>query len=144
MPTETLRQGTVRYLNTSGNVVTLTPADILRLYPATGGVNQAGLAILQGAPLPNTTEVGDGLNISGYRFNAPISTKLGAHIARFDFKLSDKHSFFARGNYQNDLFGTAPQFPTTPSPDLWVHPKASSPGTIGRSAPTWSTTRAPV
>lgn len=123
VPTETLRQGTVRYLNTSGNVVTLTPADILRLYPATGGVNQAGLAILQGAPLPNTTEVGDGLNISGYRFNAPISTKLGAHIARFDFKLSDKHSFFARGNYQNDLFGTAPQFPTTPSPDLWVHPK---------------------
>lgn len=123
VPTETLRQGIVRYLNTSGNVVTLTPADILRLYPATGGVNQAGLAILQGAPLPNTTEVGDGLNISGYRFNAPISTKLSAHIARFDFKLSDKHSFFARGNYQNDLFGTAPQFPTTPSPDLWVHPK---------------------
>ncbi len=123
VPTETLRQGIVRYLNTSGNVVTLTPADILRLYPGTGGVNDAGLAILQGAPLPNTTEVGDGLNISGFRFNAPISTRLGAHIARFDFRLSDKHNFFARGNYQNDLYGTAPQFPGTPSPDLWVHPK---------------------
>jgi Carboxypeptidase regulatory-like domain len=56
VPTETLRQGVVRYLNTSGNVITLTPADILRLYPATGGVNEAGLAILRGAPLPNTTE----------------------------------------------------------------------------------------
>src|SRR5262245_4754910 len=123
VPTETLRQGIVRYRNTSGNVVTLAPADIARLYPGTGGVNEAGLAILRGAPLPNTTEVGDGLNISGFRFNAPISTELGAHIARFDFKLNDRHAFFARGNYQNDLYGTAPQFPTTPSPDLWVHPK---------------------
>lgn len=123
VPTETLRQGIVRYTNTSGGITTLTPADIARIYPGTGGVNQAGLAILQGAPLPNTTEVGDGLNISGFRFNAPISTKLGAHIARFDFKLSDNHALFARGNYQDDLFGTAPQFPGTPSPDLWVHPK---------------------
>jgi hypothetical protein len=123
VPTETLRQGIVRYRNTSGNIVTLAPADIARLYPATGGVNEAGLAILRGAPLPNTTEVGDGLNISGFRFNAPISTKLGAHIARLDFKLGDRHALFVRGNYQNDLYGTAPQFPTTPSPDLWVHPK---------------------
>ena len=123
VPTETLREGIVRYRNTSGNIVTLTQADILRLYPATGGVNNAGLAILRGAPLPNTTEVGDGLNISGFRFNAPISTKLGAHIARLDFKLGDRHALFVRGNYQNDLYGTAPQFPTTPSPDLWVHPK---------------------
>jgi hypothetical protein len=123
VPTETLRQGIVRYRNTSGNIVTLAPADIARLYPGTGGVNNAGLAILRGAPLPNTTEVGDGLNISGFRFNAPISTKLGAHIARLDFKLGDRHALFVRGNYQNDLYGTAPQFPTTPSPDLWVHPK---------------------
>src|SRR5215813_1435742 len=123
VPTETLRQGIVRYQNTLGGVTTLTPADILRLYPATGGVNEAGLAILRGAPLPNTNEVGDGLNIGGYRFNAPISTKLGAHIAKFDFRLNNQHSFFVRGNYQNDLYGTAPQFPTTPSPDLWAHPK---------------------
>src|SRR5262249_4262916 len=67
---ETLRQGFVGYQTPRGGVTTLAPADILRLYPATGGVNEAGLAILRGAPLPNTNEVGDGLNIGGYRFNA--------------------------------------------------------------------------
>ncbi len=123
VPTETLRAGVVRYRNLSGGITTLTPADIARLYPGTGGVNTTGLGIMKGAPLPNTSEVGDGLNIAGYRFNAPISTKLGAHIARFDFKLTNNHSLFLRGNYQDDLFGTAPQFPGTPSPDLWIHPK---------------------
>ncbi len=122
VPTETLRQGIVRYRNTSGGITTLTQSDIARLYPATGGVNQAGLAILRSAPAPNTSELGDGLNIAGYRFNAPISTKLGAHIAKLDFRLTDRHSVFVRGNYQDDLYGTAPQFPSTPSPDLWVHP----------------------
>jgi hypothetical protein len=122
VPTASLRQGIVKYQNTSGGVTTLSQADILRLYPATGGVNPAGLAILQSAPMPNTNEIGDGLNIAGYRFNAPISTKLGAQIARLDFKLNDRQQVFVRGNYQNDLYGTAPQFPNTPSPDLWVHP----------------------
>jgi hypothetical protein len=123
VPTDTLRQGIVRYRNTAGGITTLSAADLLRIFPATGGVNPAGLQILQGAPLPNGNELGDGLNIASYRFNAPISTKLGAHIARFDYKLSSAHSLFARGNYQNDVYGTAPQFPGTPSPDLWVHPK---------------------
>ena len=123
VPTETLRQGIVRYRNTAGNITALAPADLLRIFPATGGVNQAGLTILQGAPLPNSTELGDGLNIAAYRFNAPISSSLGAHIARFDYKLNSQHSFFARGSYQNDLYGTAPQFPGRPSPNLWVNPK---------------------
>lgn len=123
VPTETLRRGIVRYRNTAGGITTLMPEDMARLYPGTGGVNLAGLAILQTAPLPNTTETGDGLNVAGFRFNAPISTQLGAHIGRFDFKLSNNHTMYVRGNYQNDSYGTAPQFPTTPSPNLWVHPK---------------------
>jgi Carboxypeptidase regulatory-like domain len=122
VPTDTLRQGIVRYRNTSGGTTTLQPTDLARLYPGTGGVNPAGLALLQSAPLPNTFETGDGLNVAGFRFNAPISTKLGAHIGRFDFKVSNNHTLYVRGNYQNDLYGTAPQFPTTPSPNLWVHP----------------------
>jgi len=123
VPTETLRRGVVRYRNTAGGITTLAPADMAQLYPGTGGVNPAGLAILQGAPLPNTTETGDGLNVSGFRFNAPISTNLDAHIAKLDYRLNDRHSLFVRGNYQNDLYGTAPAFLTTPAPNLWVHPK---------------------
>ncbi len=128
VPTETLRNGIVRYRNTSGGITTLTPADIARIYPATGGVNQAGLDILKTAPLPNDFTIGDNLNRAGFRFNAPISTRLNASIARFDYTINEKQTLFFRGNYQEDLFGGAPNFPGTPSPNFWVHPKGFGAG----------------
>src|SRR5262249_4175468 len=70
VPTEPLRNGIARYRNTSGGITTLTPADIARIYPATGGVGQSGLDILKTAPLPNDFTIGDGLNRAGFRFNA--------------------------------------------------------------------------
>lgn len=132
VPTATLRQGTVRYRCTvaatnpncpASGIRTLTPANIASLYPATGGVNPAGLALLQTAPLPNDFTTGDTLNIAGYRFNAPVSSSLDVHIGRFDLTATDRQSLYFRGNYQQDLYGEAPQFPGRPSPDLWVHPK---------------------
>jgi hypothetical protein len=122
VPTASLRQGVVKYQNQSGGITTLTPDDIKRIYPDTGGVNAAALAILQTAPLPNDFSIGDNLNRAGYRFNAPISTKLGSQLLKLDFNLTSKQTLFVRGNYQNDLFGQAPNFPNTPSPALWVHP----------------------
>ena len=142
VPTDTLRQGIVRYRNTSGTIVTLTQADILRLYPSTGGVNEAGLAILRGAPLPNTTEVGDGLNISGFRFNAPISTKLGAHIARS----TSNSATGMRSSYAAITRTTCTERRRNSPPRrlqiCGFTRRASSPDTTGRSAPIWSTTRA--
>lgn len=137
VPTASLREGNVTYVtssttlgfgcptssNTGRRCLTLTPADIAALYPATGGVNPAGLALLRTAPLPNDFTTGDGLNVAGFRFNAPISTELASHIVKLDFTLTDKQALFFRANYQDDLHGRAPQFPTTPSPSLWVNPK---------------------
>ncbi|HEU4873467.1 MAG TPA: carboxypeptidase-like regulatory domain-containing protein [Pyrinomonadaceae bacterium] len=137
VPTASLREGNVTYVtssttlgfgcatasNPSRRCITLTPANIATLYPATGGVNQAGLALLRTAPLPNDFTTGDGLNVAGFRFNAPISTELASHIMKLDFTLTDKQALYLRGNYQNDLYGRAPQFPDTPSPSLWVNPK---------------------
>jgi hypothetical protein len=123
VPTATLRQGIVQYRNTAGGITTLQPADLARLYPGTGGINPVALTLMQTAPLPNTTETGDALNVAGFRFNAPVSTELGAHIGRLDFVLNSRQTLYARANYQNDLYGIAPQFPNTPSPNLWVHPK---------------------
>ncbi|HJU56004.1 MAG TPA: carboxypeptidase-like regulatory domain-containing protein [Pyrinomonadaceae bacterium] len=136
VPTASLRQGNVRYrcdldhpdaalranCQANGGIITLTPANIAALYPATGGVNPAGLSLLQTAPLPNDFTTGDGLNTAGFRFNAPISSELNVHIARFDLTLTDRQSVYLRANYQDDLYGQAPAFPTTPSPDIWVHP----------------------
>jgi hypothetical protein len=128
VPTATLRNGIVQYRNADGGVTTLTPADIARIYPATGGVNPAALNILKTAPLPNDFTIGDGLNRAGFRFNAPVSTRLNASIARFDYTISDKHTLFFRGNYQEDHFGAASDFPGTPSPSFWVHPKGFAVG----------------
>jgi hypothetical protein len=134
VPTATLRQGIVRFRNVDGGITTLTPADIAAIYPATGGVNPAALAILQTAPLPNDFTIGDGLNRAGFRFNAPVSSELNVHIARFDLTLNDRHTLFFRAAYQDDLYGQAPMFPDTPRPSLWVNPKAY---VVGH---TWSVT----
>lgn len=134
VPTATLRQGIVQYRNLDGGITTLSPADIAALYPATGGVNPAALAILQTAPLPNDFTIGDGLNRAGYRFNAPISSKLNVHIARFDASINNRQTLFFRAAVQNDLFQQAPMFLDTPQPSLWVNPKAFA---IGH---TWSIT----
>lgn len=134
VPNATLREGIVRYrcivdplnnpLCPASGIRTLSPADILALYPLTQGVNQVGLNVLRTAPLPNDLTSGDaGLNRAGFRFNAPISVELETHTARFDFTLTDRQSLFVRGNYQNDLFGRPPRFPTTPAPNLWVNPR---------------------
>ncbi|HET9787129.1 MAG TPA: TonB-dependent receptor, partial [Pyrinomonadaceae bacterium] len=133
VPNATLREGIVRYrcvvdsanpLCPASGIRTLTPADILALYPDTLGVNPVGLNVLRTAPLPNDLTSGDAaLNRAGFRFNAPISVELETHTARFDFTLTDRQSLFVRGNYQNDLLGRAPRFPTTPAPNLWVNPR---------------------
>jgi hypothetical protein len=66
----------------------------------------------------NDFSVGDGLNYSGYRFRAPVSSSNNAFVARLDYHLdaAGKHTLFWRGNLQNlhDLSepflpGTAPE-----------------------------------
>ncbi|HYP52798.1 MAG TPA: carboxypeptidase-like regulatory domain-containing protein [Pyrinomonadaceae bacterium] len=123
VPTATLRQGIVRFPNVSGGTTTLTPADIARLFPATGGVNPVGLALLQTAPLPNTFETGDGLNTAGFRFNARNDVKLNTHIAKFDLNITDNQTMFVRGNYQDDFYLQPAAFPGQTAPSLFVNPK---------------------
>jgi Carboxypeptidase regulatory-like domain len=122
VPTATLRNGIVRYENAAGGTTTLTPAEIANLYPATGGVNPAALALLRTAPLPNDFSIGDKLNTAGYRFNAVTPVEFNTHIARLDYVLNDRQTIFARANYQQDNYGLGPQFPATPAPALWAHP----------------------
>ena len=78
----------------------------------------------------NDNTTGDGLNTGGYRFNAPLPVRLGAHTLRLDFKLNDSHNFFARGNYQNDTAVTGQEFPDTLPRSTWSHPKAFAVGHI--------------
>ncbi|HKY45879.1 MAG TPA: carboxypeptidase regulatory-like domain-containing protein, partial [Pyrinomonadaceae bacterium] len=161
VPLPTLGQGIVRYRTESGEsdpgcpagtpsgVNCLTPGEIEAAYIAANGnspgINPAGLAVLAAAAQrypANDTTVGDGLNTSGFRFNARTPTELNTYIGRLDFNLTNSQTLFVRGNYQNDLVtravyaspdcsvpGDAIQcFPDTPPLTTWNHPKGIAVG----------------
>jgi hypothetical protein len=156
VPLPTLGQGIVRYRTDSGTsdpgcpagtpagVRCLNISQINTAYTAangvTPGINPAALAALAAAARrypANDPGVGDGLNTSGFRFNARTPSKLNTYIARFDFNLTDRQTLYVRGNYQMDLVTLANYgdtdcsaaadsiqcFPDTPARTLWNHPK---------------------
>jgi hypothetical protein len=156
VPLPSLGQGIVRYRSDSGasdsgcpagtpaGVICLTPAEINAGYVSTNGVspgiNPAALAVLASAAQrypANDTTVGDGLNTSGFRFNARTPTELNTYISRLDFNLTDRQTLFVRANYQSDLVTRAVYgdsdcsdptdiiqcFPDTPPLTIWNHPK---------------------
>jgi hypothetical protein len=119
VPTESLKQGVVQYHNTAGQVVQVGPDQIKQIDPAGIGVNPAALKALQLFPAGNNTAIGDQLNTTGLTFNAPGHSVQNTYIAKFDYRLTDRHTIFARGNLQNDSAdngaSNAPQFPGLPS-----------------------------
>jgi hypothetical protein len=104
----------------------------------TPGINPAALAALASAAArypANDTGAGDGLNTSGFRFNARTPARLNTYITRIDSNLTDRQTLFFRGNYQWDhvthsVFGSTDCgvgdniqcFPDTPPLTLWNHP----------------------
>lgn len=127
VPLASLGQGLVKYENASGGITTLTPADIKALFPGTGGVNATALAVLKDAAAKypsNSTKIGDGLNVGGYRFNAPLPVSYNGHTANLTFNLDSAatHVLQLRANYQHDREAGAPYWPDTPGTDRWSHP----------------------
>ncbi|HZB45073.1 MAG TPA: TonB-dependent receptor, partial [Pyrinomonadaceae bacterium] len=115
--------------------ISLTPAQINAAYLAANGVSPgvstAALSLLQDAARrypANDFTTGDTINTGGFRFNARTPTELDTYIGRFDLNLTDRQSLFVRGNYQDDLIGQAPNFPDTPAPNTWYHPKGFAVG----------------
>jgi len=162
VPLPTLGQGIVRYrtesefsdpgcpAGTPAGVNCLTVDEINATYASVGanpGVNQDALNFLAAAAArypANDTTTGDGLNTSGFRFNARTPTELNTYIARLDFNLTDRQTLFVRGNYQNDTITRAVYFspdcsvagdniqclPDTPPLTTWHHPKGIAFGHI--------------
>jgi len=144
VPLPSLGQGIVRYFTADGasnefgscpagtpkGVNCLNRQQISAGYLAANGVdpgtNSAALAVLAAAasryPVNDTT-TGDGLNTSGFRFNARRPVRQNTFIARLDYSLNAKHNLFARANYQIDTETLASQFPDTPSPTTSSQPK---------------------
>lgn len=134
VPLASLGQGLLKFRASNGASVTLTTAQLnsLTTNGLPGGtplvdVNPVTVAILAGAAArypSNNTDLGDGVNTGGYRFNASVPVKLTAHVARFDYNLTRdlKHILFFRGNYQQDVSGGTANFNDTIAPNTWSHP----------------------
>ncbi|NWG12470.1 MAG: carboxypeptidase regulatory-like domain-containing protein [Acidobacteria bacterium] len=125
VPLASLGQGIVKYKNTSGGITSLSGASFNELFPI--GMNPAALAVLAEAARKypaNDTGTGDGLNISGFRFNSPLPVSQNGHTARLDFNLTQDghHRVFLRGNYQHDLVAGTSYWPDTPGTSTWSHP----------------------
>ncbi len=160
VPLPTLGQGIVRYRTASGasdpscpagtpaGVRSLNVAQINAAYTAangvTPGINPAALAVIASAAsryTANDPGAGDGLNTSGFRFNARTPARLNTYITRFDLNVTDRQNLFVRANYQNDNVthsvygatdcGTSDNiqcFPDTAPLTLWNHPKGIAVG----------------
>ncbi len=125
VPTATLGQGIIRYNNTEGGISELSGSAFDALFPV--GMNPAALELLAAAAgkyPANDTGTGDGLNTSGFRFNAPLPVKYNGHTLRLDFNLTEdgRHRLFVRGNYQHDTEAGLPAWPDTPGTSRWSHP----------------------
>jgi hypothetical protein len=126
VPLASLGQGTVKFPDANGNLVTLTAAQINALTTngqpggtAVVNVNPASLAVLADAAQKypaNDFTVGDGFNTAGFRFNAKIPQEQNTHTSRIDWNITrdDSHKLSFRSTFQKDFAIGASQFPDTP------------------------------
>lgn len=120
VPTDSLKQGNVKYIDVNGNTQTLTPAQIKGMDPncfAAGtcpwgaGNDPNALQLYSNYPEPNGTILGDGLNFESLAFSAASPVHLATYIAKLDYNVTDRNRLFVRGNLQGDGSAGAPQFP---------------------------------
>jgi hypothetical protein len=121
-PTDNFRQGIVQYVRNNGSIGSLTPSQIQQIDPAGIGENAPTLALFQAYPHANDNTTGDGLNTAGYRFNAAAPLRYNTYIAKLDYQITQKNSFFFRGNLQNDNYAIqGPQFPGQPPNSVYLN-----------------------
>ncbi|MBI4910323.1 MAG: carboxypeptidase regulatory-like domain-containing protein [Acidobacteria bacterium] len=80
----------------SFNVLT---ADPLRL-----GIDKETKKLFDMLPAPNNSDLGDGLNTAGFRFNAPSSSYEDQFTIRGDHNITDNHRAFLRWSWQRNSF----------------------------------------
>ena len=101
VPTETLKQGIVRFRQTNGQIGQLTPAEVMAVDPRKEGYSAAMKAILASYPVANDLQSGSdrGLNFGVFRFNAPLTRNDRAYVSKMDFNLDKmaRHTLMLRG-----------------------------------------------
>jgi hypothetical protein len=90
--TDTAKQGIFQY-----NVGSVQQANLLALRRFT--IDPTVKAMIDQLPAPNATGAGDGLNTSGYRFNARNNEFRDQFVYKSDYYLNARHSFTGTYNY---------------------------------------------
>jgi hypothetical protein len=124
IPTPQMCQGIFRYLDTGGNLVTLTPIDLKNLDPNGIGIDRSMLDLTghtgyldktfcTGKTVTNDLSAGDGLNYAGFVFRAPTKLDNDVFISRVDYRVTSdgKHTIFWRGALQDLRNPGAPFLP---------------------------------
>jgi hypothetical protein len=89
----------------------LSPAQIAAIDPLGIGPNAAMLQYWSQFPTDiNDSSVGDGVNVVGHRFAAPIDNKFLTYIGKVDFNAGSNHAFFVRGTMQDDTVDSEPAY----------------------------------
>lgn len=109
VPTASMQAGILKFKDAAGNVVqySFQPGSIttacggVACDPRNLGFNSVVKAQLALYPQGNNTTLGDGLNTTGYTFNAPTPITQNLGVLRLDGKISDKWSAFATYHYSN-------------------------------------------
>ena len=123
VPTDSYRAGNIIYKDTTGNIVTLTPAQVATLDApcaangvcTTPGPSAAILSYFAQLPHANGTLLGDGLNEGSYQFSSANPYSHNTSILKFDYTPGSKHRIFVRGNLQKDVISGTQQFPGQPA-----------------------------
>src|ERR1051326_3914675 len=91
----------------------LGPSQIATIDPIGAGVNPVMVQYLNTWPVPNASNVGDGVNFSGFNWRAPISDTQNVYIARLDFNLTrdGKQRLYLSGAMRNEDNPGAPFLP---------------------------------
>jgi Carboxypeptidase regulatory-like domain len=118
VPLDSYRNGTLNYINTSGNLETLSSAQVAAFDPQGVGFNSSLLSLFS-SRYPHANDFsgarGDLINTAGFRFNAPFPYKEDDYVQRVDFNLNEKMKLYGKGSFTRTT-GTqqAIQFPGDP------------------------------
>jgi hypothetical protein len=142
VPTDAFRQGNLSYINSTGTLTTLDPAQIASMDPKCSsngscplgpGVNSAVTSYFAHFPSPNINAGGSGddYNQQVYTFSSPAPQVLNTYIAKVDYDINSRHRVFVRGNLQGDNVAAAEQFPHgIPDSELYSNNKGIAAGEI--------------
>jgi hypothetical protein len=119
VPTDSfLKDQTITYYtNYAAQTTSSIPASTVAQYdPAGIGFDQDMMSVIGARyPSPNATNAGDGLNTSGYLFNAPTPYIENNYVGRLDINPWKNHHFFGRVTYNKvNEVAAAPQFAGDP------------------------------